>query len=484
MKRTMKKLTLFMLALLTSWCAYAQDQAPAQRQRLFVLTDIGNEPDDTQSMTRLLLYSNSIDIEGLAASTSTHMKHDVNPAMIHKLISAYGQVRPNLMLHQTNWPTEAYLHGIVKAGLPKYGMQAVGEGQDSEASDYLIACIERQDSRPLWVTAWGGVNILAQSLYKMQQTKSPKELERLIAKIRVYTISDQDDAGCWIRTRFPNLFYVCSPVSYGQSTWTGFNSAQVDPEKVSYDWLLENIRQGHGPLGACYPEVSYAMEGDTPSFLGLIPNGLNHMEHPNWGGWGGRYELGIPNVPLDQIRDGVEHTPETRPIWTDTRDTYKPYNNRLSFFAQMRDTTKFTSQHATIFRWRDATQNDFAARMRWCHTTYREANHTPVIKVVYAGNEILADEVTVKGGSVISLDATHSTDPDGDALNMYWFQYTEVGSCKESLLGTHAPNEQYLHDLVVAKVKKPETLHLILQVTDNGTPAMTAYKRIIFNIKP
>lgn len=463
---------------------YSQDSAPAQRQRLFVLTDIGNEPDDMESMVRLMLYSNSIDLEGLAASTSSHMKHDVNPDMIHRVISAYGKVRSNLMLHQTGWPTEDYLHSIVKAGLPVYGMEAVGDGKDSEASDFLIECLERQDDRPLWVSAWGGVNILAQSLYKLQHTKSKSELQRLVSKLRVYTISDQDDAGCWLRTNFPTLFYICSPVSYGQSTWMGFNRATVNPEKISYDWLLKNIRQGHGPLGALYPEVSYGMEGDTPSYLGLIPNGLNNMEHPNWGGWGGRYELGTPNVPLDQIRDGVEHTPETRPIWTDTKDTWKPYNSKLSFFAQMRDTTQYTSQHATIFRWRDATQNDFAARMRWCNTTYEEANHAPVIHFAINGKEITTEEVSVKGGDVVSLDATACIDPDGDALNMFWFQYTEVGTCKESLLGTTAPNQQYIHDVNVPKVTKPETIHLILQVTDNGEPAMTTYKRIILNIKP
>ena len=39
-------------------------------QRLFVLTDMGNEPDDSQSMVRLLTYSNKVDIEGLVATTS------------------------------------------------------------------------------------------------------------------------------------------------------------------------------------------------------------------------------------------------------------------------------------------------------------------------------------------------------------------------------------------------------------------------------
>ena len=44
------------------------------KQRLIVLTDIEADPDDSQSLVRLLLYANQIDIEGIVATTSTHQK--------------------------------------------------------------------------------------------------------------------------------------------------------------------------------------------------------------------------------------------------------------------------------------------------------------------------------------------------------------------------------------------------------------------------
>lgn len=71
----------------------------------------------------------------------------------------------------------------------------------------------------------------------------------------------------------------------------GINSVVggTDNSEISNDWIARNIQQGHGPLGAAYPDAAWGMEGDTPAFLGLIPNGLNVAEHPNWGGWGGRY---------------------------------------------------------------------------------------------------------------------------------------------------------------------------------------------------
>ena len=336
-----------------------------QKHRLVVLTDIGNEPDDSQSMVRLLLYANQIDIEGLIASTSVHQPKQVNPQLIHKLIEAYQHVQPNLLLHEAGFPSGKQLKALVKSGLPICGMEAVGEGNDSEGSDWIIKVIEKKDTRPIWITVWGGTNTLAQTLWKLKQTKSEVELNEIIRKLRVYTISDQDDSGAWIRENFKDLFYIVSPGgNYNSATW----SAMVKPfegannEVISNTWITQNIQQEHGPLGALYPEVEFGVEGDTPSWLSLIPNGLNAAEHPNWGGWGGRYELYIPSFTpyptwFFQLRK------ETRAIWTDAIDEYTPLIQKNWGKTIGNDSTTFTSNHATIWRWREEFQNDFAARM-------------------------------------------------------------------------------------------------------------------------
>jgi hypothetical protein len=44
--------------------------AEADTSRVFVLTDISNEPDDEQSMVRFLVDANKYDVEGLVATTS------------------------------------------------------------------------------------------------------------------------------------------------------------------------------------------------------------------------------------------------------------------------------------------------------------------------------------------------------------------------------------------------------------------------------
>ena len=62
------------------------------KPRLFVLTDIGNEPDDQMSFVRLLLYSNELDLEGLVATTSTWQKEKVLPETLRALIRCCGAV--------------------------------------------------------------------------------------------------------------------------------------------------------------------------------------------------------------------------------------------------------------------------------------------------------------------------------------------------------------------------------------------------------
>src|SRR6476619_6366621 len=191
-KATLISSCLLILMLMAANSLHAQ---ATNKHRLIVITDIGNEPDDFMSMVRLMLYSNQIDIEGLIASTSIHQSKKVSPDLIEKVINAYGKVQPNLLKHEPGYPTAQKLLSLLKKGLPVYGMEAVGKGKDSEGSDWIIQMLEKAVNRPLWVTVWGGPNVLAQTLWKIRETKSETEAKRLISKLRVYTISDQDNSG-------------------------------------------------------------------------------------------------------------------------------------------------------------------------------------------------------------------------------------------------------------------------------------------------
>ena len=470
-----KKLLLLSLLLITM----ISQNGFSQKHRLLVLTDIEADPDDAQTLVRLLLYSNEIDIEGLIATTSVHQKARVAPESIKAILDAYGKVHGNLMLHNKNFPPKEDLLSLVKQGLPNYGMEGVGKGNDSEGSDYLIEVLERKDPRPLYVSVWGGPNTLAQALYKIREIKSKKEMERLLSKLRVYTISDQDDSAAWIRKEFPDLFYIVSPGNYFESTWIAISRPVegIDNQTISNAWLVENIQQDHGPLGVMYPDVAYGMEGDTPSWLSVIPNGLNNPEKPNWGSWGGRYELYIPDLGAKDFT-GVPTLQETRPIWTNATDTFTPrVANTYGRSITKHDST-FTDNKVTLWRWRDDIQNDFAARMDWTIKSYAEANHPPIPALGHA------EEITVKSGDIFGLDASGTTDPDGDSLSYWWFQYPEAGSYKEEIKFGLSENLYFVHSIEAPEVSKPETAHFILKVTDRGAPALSRYKRVIVTILP
>lgn len=459
--------------------------------RVVVISDIGNEPDDQMSLVRFLMYSNEFDVEALIAATSTWQKTTSHPETMHKLIDAYGEVRPTLLLHAKGWPTAEYLHAHVFTGQPAYGIAAAGSDKMSRGAEAIIRAADRPDPRPLWITIWGGANTLAQALLHVRETRTPEQLDKFVGKLRVYSISDQDDAGPWMRREFPSLFYIVRPSpsngeEYYYATWTGIsgdtyyrNCPGADTKFVTNEWLDENIR-GKGPLGKLYPKFLFIMEGDTPSFLGLIDNGLNAYRSPDWGGWGGRYVYRQPYG-------------ETRAIWSQGADEFFRTKASQDTVTGV-DGRQYTSDQATIWRWREAYQNDFAARMDWTVRDFAHANHNPAVEVNGQGGTAPI-EIDAEMGKSIVLDASRSSDPDGNKLSYLWFLYPEAGGADVNhsdvkIEGTDTPRATITPTAVCHPAWLPNMpckgngiAHVILAVTDDGTPKLTSYRRVILYVR-
>ena len=490
----MPRLPFFFLLALLPAAAQPLPPAPvddfADHPRLVVLSDIGNEPDDQMSLVRLLVYSNQIDIEALVATTSTWQKNALHPETMRALVEAYGAVRPNLLKHASGWPEAGELGRRIFSGQPAYGMAATGAGRTSEGARALIAAADRDDPRPLWVSIWGGANTLAQALMDVRAARPAAEVERLIGKLRVYSISDQDDAGPWIRREFPSLFYIVLPSTptsgeYYYATWTGIsgdvyyrNSAGASFETVTNEWLDANIRS-QGPLGKVYPKFAFIMEGDTPSYLNLIDNGLSAWRRPDWGGWGGRY---IWRQPYG----------ETHASWTQGGDEFARVTSQDTVTGA--DGREYTSDQATIWRWREAFQHDFAARMSWTVADFAHANHNPVVEVNgQAGTAPIMIDAEV--GWPVRVDASATHDPDGNTLRYRWFHYPEAGVTGTALAAvTIAGGDGPVATVTPTATCRPQwlpgrpcpeagTAHIILAVTDDGSPSLTSYRRIILRVR-
>ncbi|MDP6045429.1 MAG: DUF1593 domain-containing protein [Phycisphaerae bacterium] len=444
----------------------SQGWAGTQRPRVVVLTDITNEPDDEESLVRFLVSSSDYDVEAMIATTSTWLRKKVRPDKIQAQVRAYKKVYPNLIKHDPRYPSPDHLLSVTSSHLPVYGMSGVGKGKDSAGSKLLISVIDKPDKRPVRVTVWGGANCLAQALWKVRNTRTGAQLAEFVAKIRVYTISDQDDSGAWMRKEFGKLFYIVTPSDQGHkqyrlATWTGISGERrykfAAPPRyfawISNEWLRKNVIEGHGPLGAMYPKWKYIMEGDTPSYLNLIDNGLGGEVRPDYGGWGGRYKLSTPPG-------------QTRPIWTNSPDTLTV------------DSKSYSLPHATVWRWREAYQNDFAARMDWCVSAKRsDANHHPVaVANGVKGKSVVS--ITAQNGQTVTLSAAGSADPDGDKVTLRWFQYLEAGSA--SRVDLRGADTEQVSFIVPSEPGK--TLHMILEVKDNGKPNLFSYRRVVVTI--
>ncbi|MCD8261975.1 MAG: DUF1593 domain-containing protein [Bacteroides sp.] len=260
-----------------------------------VLTDISTwETDDSESLVRLLAYADLFEIEGLIYTTGWSLEEtrDDFIDLIHLAIDTHEKDLPHLMKrsgqqgHLENeevqtigyWPDAGYLRKRTVFGSPKRGMQYIGPGNDSPGSELIIRLADEADERPVWICLWGGGNTLAQAVWKVQQERTEEQLKAFLHKVPTYAITDQDRsyvAGTpfdtsshqWLRRDFEKeLLFL-----WDESAWLYQNGTG----KIKWKEYEEHI-QGHGNLESVYPNYKFGVEGDTPSFLHILPNGLNN----------------------------------------------------------------------------------------------------------------------------------------------------------------------------------------------------------------
>ena len=437
----------------------AQDR-PGEKPILIVTTDIGGDPDDQQSLTRLLVYSNEFDIRGLIASASGTRGElgvdTIKEQLIRDHILAYGKVYKNLLMHASGFPDPDTLLARVKKGNPMRGPDHIGEGKDTEGSNWIIEVVDESRDQLVHVSIWGGQTDLVQALWKVKNTRDKTGIQSFFSKLRVYDINDQDGLYPYIRKEFPGIFYILANAPEGADKREGAYRGMYlggDESLTSLEWIDTNVRRNHGPLGELYPPETWTApnphgalkEGDTPSWFYFLPLGLQNSEYPGWGSWGGRFKA-----------DGDQY-----------------YRDDEDFAGGEIDA------RSTVSRWRSGFQNDFQARMDWCVSPYEGVNHKPHAVVISDdSNEILY--VDANAGEKLSFSALESYDLDGGSLYFSWWTYPEAGSNLQCPMIDDYMSPEV--SFVVPEGESGTDMHLILEVTDDGQPPLTSYRRIVIRI--
>ena len=449
---------------LTQACITTKPEKKDLKPRIVVLTDIAPndiEPDDMESMIRLLVHADQFEIEALIATTGwSNNGGNERIDLIHDALNAYEKDLPNLkkrsdkeafiddesMQEVGYWPSVGYLRKRTVLGSTKMGMKFIGDDNDSEGSNLIIDLADEKDDRPIWVTVWGGGNTFAQAIWRIKQERTPEELKAFLHKFRIYTITDQDrpwssgdtinysiSSHQWMRGFENDLMFFWDECAWKHQNATGVNN---------WDEYAHHI-QNHGHLGALYPKYKWGVEGDTPAFMHVMPNGLSNPDVPMQVSWSGYFEFGLGRDSLTNAY---------------TNYTGEPYRIGTKYFAYF---------YPAIF-------NNFAARMDWAKEG--KGNRNPVV-IVNGDKGIKLIEKVCKAGEELQLNVSKSFDPDGDRLNFKWWEIPEAGNYAGEIEITNS--ESAIATVHIPTDAEGKNFHIICEVSDDGAHNLTSYRRII-----
>ncbi len=434
----MKCLLLLFLSL-TLPCA-----AAGERLRLIIETDAGGDPDDEQSLVRFLLYTCEWDVEGIIANRAEAIdgenknRERTGPGIVRAQVKAYRECWPNLVQHDARYPKPDALLARTVQGLD----------DSEEAVNLILAAVDKDDPRPVWYADWGTdkgaatVN-MKRALDRVFKERGAEGYAAFKNKLRIigYDQFPEHTARPPAWKLWVNTF---QPPQDGKRWYHRFSA--LTATAGGFD-ITRDCLTNHGPLGALYPlnTTHPQKEGDTMTFLYLVPTGMNDPEHPDWGSWGGRY------------------------------GPHEQYPGLPYYHANQKDASNgSTSRDNTLARWAADLQNDFRARLDWCVQPHDKANHPPVPKVEGPLR------IQAKAGDSLTFGARGSTDPDGNNLTFQWIPYPEAGSFH---FAPRIEEKRAGMTMTAMPDAAGKTMHLILRVTDDGTPPLSRYERIIVEVK-
>jgi hypothetical protein len=477
-----------------------------RRPRVILMHD--PELDDQNTLIRYLLYSNEFDTEALMYTSSgvhwagdgkgttwfvpgreyDRIGRDICPCtswrwkpgerFIQEAIDLYAQAYPNLRAHAKGYPSP----GELKSKILNGNIEFDGDiSKDSPGSDLVKRKLLDNEPGPLYLLTGAGQSTIARALksIKDQYENTPHWRaiqQKVSAKAIIQSWGDQDDTYAkYIKPNWPDIEFrqmATTIWGYGarravlpgdaellSAAWTRTNVSEVGPFGPFYRvWgdgkqmvpddifdffgfsglTAEQLRErGYIVWTSLQEKGSWISEGDTSIFMNLLDNGLRAGTDASWGGWGGR-------AGTDVVPDGS------------------------------------ASADYPSTRWFRAAQHDFAARLKWTTTrTYGTVNHEPDVSV---SGRLDRD---VRPGQVVTLNG-RVTDSDRNAVTATWWQYTDAGTYPGTVALTQTGPTRGLTQVrlqIPHDATPGQAIHLILQGTDDGTPPLTSYQRVVLTVR-
>ncbi len=499
---------LLVITFLVVGCGIDEIQVSVEKPRVIVTCD--PELDDLNSLIRYMLYATDFKTEGIIyASSGVHWKGDgkgttqykenaeyaragLGPQtawrwdegvrFIDEVVDAYAQVYPNLKVHNPDYPSPDYIRSVVKWG----NVEFEGDySKDTDGSNLIKQVLLDDNPAPVFVQVWGGASTVSAALRSIaDQYKDTAEWDAVYRKVcqkLVLCLSGDQDGTYrdYISIHWPDV--GSQQARGGVVLGYGANMNVSADSRKYYEpaWMVANILT-KGPLGEMYrvwgdgrqlgtdmydffgftsdntvdelkekgftvwfpriqPKGTFVSEGDTFCFMNLIDNGLRAWQDQTWGGWTGRTKRGETIDPTTVLG---------------TQFGMGPHDEVLPDFAR-------------------EIQEGLAARLAWSVTpNYNDANHYPEV------NGPLS--ITATPGQQVKLQAKVS-DPDGDDVALNWWQF-RVGTYEGEVL-VDDPASANTTFTVPADALPGQTIHLILEAQDNGTPALKRYLRTVITVK-
>ena len=483
------------------------------RPRTIITAD--PELDDLNSMIRLLLYSNEIDIEGLIyASSRFHWRGDgagtsfflpdreydepqtswrwaPGERFIDDAVDAYAEAHGNLVVHDPRYPSPERLRSVIREG----NVDFEGDTSAETPGSRLIADVLLDDRPgPVFLQLWAGPSTVARALRSIEErfrgTPGWDAVRTAVSAKAVITKFASQDASYdeYIAQVWPGIRVIeVATLAWGyMARWT---VPAVDHGLLSAEWMRENVTSA-GPLGALYRvwgDGRQMVPGDMTDYFHL--SGLSADELRAQG-----YKVWIDPQPAGEWISEGDSTNMLNLLVPSLRahehPSYGGWGGRYEPSSEGADTWGLADaafhpggadganrpggDEGSVVRWFADAQADFAARLRWSVVPrFEDANHHPVLAIEQG------IDLGVAPGAEVRLSALVD-DPDGDSVRVRWWIYGEAGTTDAALAAVDGLETTVL---VSADANPGDTIHVIAEASDDAAEyPMKAYQRVVLTV--